>query len=69
MAIDLGTVLSVFAGLQDGNGVKWSIGGPTPDVPGITALGVTLLGTPQGIAISHNKYEADASVMDGDLYQ
>lgn len=42
----------------------WSIGGPTKNVPTLP-----LLGTPQGISGSHNKYESDASPGRGDLYQ
>ena len=45
-------------------GPEWSIGGPDSLV---SVLG--LLGQPQGISGSHNKYEGDASPTRGDLYQ
>lgn len=65
MGLDLATFLSTYGAVMDGDLTKWSIGGPDSRVGG--ALG--LLGTPQGISGSHNKYESDASPMMGDLYQ
>ncbi|KAG9239473.1 Chloroperoxidase [Amylocarpus encephaloides] len=65
MGKDLGGFLSIYGALIDGDGTKWSIGGPTPYVPGLLGL----LGTPQGISGSHNKYEGDASPTRPDLYQ
>ncbi|KAI5356853.1 Putative chloroperoxidase [Septoria linicola] len=64
MSADLSGFLTVLGGTVDGNGLMWSIGGPTKNVPSLP-----LLGTPQGISGSHNKYEADASPGRGDLYQ
>jgi hypothetical protein len=63
MGLDLGTILAIYGSAIDGNLVSWSIGGPTPAVPGIS-----LLGQPQGISGSHNKYENDGSPTRGDLY-
>lgn len=63
MGVDLATILAVYGAVIDGNGAVWSIGGPTPNVPS-----VGLLGRPQGISGSHNKYEGDASPTRGDLY-
>jgi hypothetical protein len=63
MGVDLSTILAVYGAAIDGNLVSWSIGGPTPNVPSIN-----LLGQPQGISGSHNKYEGDASPTRGDLY-
>jgi len=65
MGNDLGGFLAVYGALIDGNLESWSIGGPNP------ALGPTLglLGTPQGISGSHNKYESDVSPVKPDLYQ
>jgi len=65
MGKDLGAFLSIYGALIDGNLQSWSIGGPNP------ALGPTLglLGTPQGLSGSHNKYEADVSPTRPDLYE
>ncbi|TIA01377.1 Cloroperoxidase [Aureobasidium pullulans] len=63
MGADLALILAVYGAAIDGNLVSWSIGGPTPNVPSIN-----LLGQPQGISGSHNKYEGDASPTRGDLY-
>lgn len=63
MGVDLATILAVYGAAIDGNLVSWSIGGPTANVPSIN-----LLGQPQGISGSHNKYEGDASPTRGDLY-
>lgn len=65
MGKDLGGFLAIYGSLIDGNLGSWSIGGPNP------ALGPTLslLGTPQGISGSHNKYESDVSPTRPDLYE
>ncbi|GAB7346936.1 hypothetical protein MBLNU459_g2000t1 [Dothideomycetes sp. NU459] len=63
MGVDLATFLAVYGAALDGNLVEWSIGGPTTNVPSINVLG-----EPQGISGSHNKYEGDASPTRGDLY-
>ncbi|KAE9376470.1 Cloroperoxidase [Stipitochalara longipes BDJ] len=65
MGKDLGGFLGLYGAIIDGDLTKWSIGGPTTAVP--ATLG--LLGTPQGISGSHNKYEADASPTRPDLYE
>jgi hypothetical protein len=54
---------------MDGDLTKWSIGGPPPQslLSGIGS-GIGLLGTPQGLSGSHNKYEGDASPTRPDLY-
>lgn len=44
MGQDLGAFLAVYGALIDGNGLEWSIGGPTAELPGLLGL----LGTPQG---------------------
>jgi hypothetical protein len=64
MGVDLSTVLAVYGGAIDGNVVSWSIGGPDSRV----SIPLNLLGQPQGISGSHNKYEGDASPTRGDLY-
>jgi len=64
MGKDLGGFLAVYGAAIDGNAVSWSIGGPDPRV----SIPLNLLGQPQGISGSHNKYEADVSPTRGDLY-
>lgn len=54
MAPDLSGFLTVLGGTIDGDGLTWSIGGPSKAQSLITAGG--LLGQPQGISGSHNKY-------------
>jgi hypothetical protein len=50
---------------MDGDLTSWSIGGPPPN----SLLGsIGLLGAPQGLSGSHNKYEGDASPTRPDLY-
>jgi len=68
MSADLSGFLTVLGGTIDGDGLSWSIGGPSKAqaLPGLTG---GLLGQPQGISGSHNKYEADASPGRGDLYE
>jgi len=65
MGPDLATVLTTIGGTIDGNGLYWSIGGPSSFLPSPAG---GLLGTPQGISGSHNKYESDVSPTRGDLY-
>ncbi|KAB8346172.1 hypothetical protein FH972_023218 [Carpinus fangiana] len=67
MAPDLSGFLTVLGATIDGDGLSWSIGGPSKALDPITIGG--LLGQPQGISGSHNKYESDVSPGRGDLYQ
>lgn len=66
MGVDLGAILSIYGAVFDGDLLSWSIGGP-PSTGLLSSAG--LLGTPQGISGSHNKYEGDASPARPDLYQ
>ncbi|KAK0127152.1 hypothetical protein ONS96_006705 [Cadophora gregata f. sp. sojae] len=66
MGLDLGAFLAIYGAIFDGDLTSWSIGGPPP--AGLLGS-VGLLGTPQGISGSHNKYESDASPSRPDLYQ
>ena len=66
MGVDLATVLAVYGAVYNGDLISWSIGGAPP--PGLLNS-VGLLGAPQGISNSHNKYEGDASPTRGDLFQ
>lgn len=65
MGLDLATFLSVYGSVIDGDLTSFSIGG-APPAGLLGTLG--LLGTPQGLSGSHNKYETDASPTRGDLY-
>jgi hypothetical protein len=58
MGLDLGGFLAVLGGTLDGNGISWSIGGPS-----LAAIGG------DGLIGSHNKYESDASPTRPDLYE
>lgn len=66
MGTDLATFLSVYGAVMDGDLTSWSIGGP-PSSSLLSSVG--LLGTPQGISGSHNKYESDVSPTRPDLYE
>ena len=70
MGTDLATFLAVYGAIFDGDLTSWSIGGPPPaGLLGSLLGSVGLLGTPQGISGSHNKYEADVSPTRPDLYE
>lgn len=73
MGLDLATFLSTYGTVMDGNplGVPpgWSIGGPPTNTGLLGGIVGGLLGTPQGISGSHNKYETDSSPTRGDLYE
>ena len=62
---DLSSFLAVYGAIFDGDLTSYSIGGP---VFSLTNLG-GLLGEPQGLSGSHNKYEGDVSPTRGDLYE
>ena len=66
MGTDLATFLAVYGAVFDGDLTSWSIGGP-PTSGLLNNVG--LLGIPQGISGSHNKYEADVSPTRPDLYE
>lgn len=66
MGVDLSTILAIYGAVFDGDLVSWSIGGAPP---GGLLENIGLLGKPQGISGSHNKYEADVSPTRGDKYQ
>ena len=65
LGADLSSFLAVYGAIFDGDLTSYSIGGP---VNGLLNLG-GLLGAPQGLSGSHNKYEGDVSPTRGDLYQ
>ncbi|KAJ9094060.1 hypothetical protein QFC21_006161 [Naganishia friedmannii] len=66
MGVDLGTFLSAYATLIDGDpaSLTWSIGGEQSTLLGLTGL----FSKPQGLSGSHNKYESDSSPTRGDYY-
>lgn len=64
MGPDLASLLAVYGAIFDGDLTSYSIGGP---VASLTVAG--LLGEPQGLSGSHNKYEGDVSPTRGDLYE
>lgn len=64
MGRDLGGFLGVYGAIFDGNLRSYSIGFASAQLPVISGM----LGTPQGLGGSHNKYENDASPIRGDLY-
>lgn len=65
MGLDLSAFLGVYGAVFDGDLTSWSIGG---EPPGGLLSGIGLLGKPQGLSGSHNKYESDASPTRPDLY-
>jgi hypothetical protein len=72
MALDLAGFLAVFGTTFTGNPVStnpgFSIGGATAASANILGNLLGLLGTPQGLIGSHDKYEGDVSATRGDLY-
>ncbi|KAJ4411675.1 hypothetical protein N0V82_008950 [Gnomoniopsis sp. IMI 355080] len=69
MGLDLATFLSVYGSVIDGDLTSFSIGGaPATSLVGSLVGGLGLIGQPQGLTGSHNKYETDASPTRGDLY-
>lgn len=63
MAPEFAAFLAVVGIAFDGDplALTWSIGGSYPGTLG-------LLGTPEGISYSHNKYEGDSSATRSDAY-
>ena len=72
MALDLATFLAVYGTVFDGNPLSltpgYSIGGPSSKSQNILDNALGLLGAPQGLSGSHNKYESDSSPTRGDQY-
>ena len=65
MGADLATFLAIYGAIFDGDLTSYSIGGPYPTLLNLGGL----LGAPQGLSGSHNKYEGDVSPTRGDLYE
>jgi hypothetical protein len=72
MGLDLAAFLAVYSGVISGDITTCSIGGKPKNGGGLLG-GLTnslgLLGEPQGLSISHNRFEADAWPLRGDLYK
>jgi len=66
MGVDLSAFLSVYSALIAGDLTSFSIGGKPKSSGLLSSLG--LLGEPQGLSLSHNRFEADASPVREDLY-
>ncbi len=66
MALDLGGFLAVYGAVFDGDGLGYSIGGPSAIGSILGKNG--LLANPTGLSGSHNNYEGDTSPTRGDLY-
>ncbi|KAI4935087.1 uncharacterized protein J4E92_002373 [Alternaria infectoria] len=70
MGLDLSAFLAVYSAVMAGDLTSFSIGGK-PKTGGLLG-GVTsslgLLGEPQGLSASHNRFEVDGSPTRGDLY-
>ena len=76
MGLELATWLSTYSAVMAGDLTSVSIGG-TPKqgrqglvggLLGSVGTGLGLLGQPQGLSHSHNRFEADVSPTRGDLY-
>ncbi|KAK4501880.1 hypothetical protein PRZ48_007689 [Zasmidium cellare] len=72
MGLEIATILSVLGVVWTGNPLSlnpsFSINGPDDRVENLLDDVLGLLGTPQGIAFSHNVIEADSSPTRDDLY-
>ncbi|KAH5199459.1 hypothetical protein HBI46_227220 [Parastagonospora nodorum] len=71
MGLDLAAFLSVYAAVMAGDVTSCSIGGKPKSgglLGGLTSS-LGLLGEPQGLSASHNRFEADASPLRADLYK
>ncbi|KAI1522365.1 Peroxidase-2 domain containing protein, partial [Pyrenophora tritici-repentis] len=75
MGLDLSAFLSVYASVMGGNITAASIGGKPKRQEGLLGLvgglvtGLDLLGEPQGLSATHNRFEADCSPTRADLYK
>jgi hypothetical protein len=71
MGLDLSAFLSVYASVMAGDVTSCSIGGKPKSgglLGGLTSS-LGLLGEPQGLSASHNRFEADVSPLRADLYK
>ncbi|ESZ98825.1 hypothetical protein SBOR_0794 [Sclerotinia borealis F-4128] len=72
MGSDLAVFLTIYGLVMDGNPLSlnpgWSIGGPPTQGQNLLGNLFGILGAPQGLIGSHNKYEGDTSPTRGDLF-
>lgn len=70
MSIELSTFLAVYAAVVAGDLTTFSIGGKPSSGGLLTGIGSSLglIGEPQGLSNSHNRFECDASPLRADLY-
>jgi hypothetical protein len=70
MGLDLSAFLSAYSAIMAGDLTSFSIGGKPKSGGLLGGVGSSLglLGTPQGLSASHNRFEADASPLRADLY-
>ncbi|KAJ4332398.1 hypothetical protein N0V87_008394 [Didymella glomerata] len=70
MGLELSAFLSVYSGVMAGDVTSVSIGGkPKSGLLGGLTSSLGLLGEPQGLGNSHNRFECDASPTRADLYK
>lgn len=70
MGLELSAFLSVLATVMGGDIVSSSIGGPpSGGLLGGLTTGLGLVGKPQGMSGTHNRFEADCSPTREDLYK
>jgi hypothetical protein len=69
MGLDLSALLAVYSAVMAGDLTSFSIGGPPKSglLDGL-ASATGLLGVPQGLSRSHNRFEGDVSPTRQDLY-
>lgn len=70
MGLDLSAFLAVYSAIMAGDLTSFSIGGK-PKTGGLLGGAVSslgLLGEPQGLSSSHNRFEVDGSPTRSDLY-
>jgi hypothetical protein len=71
MGIELSGFLSVLATVMGGDITSVSIGGKPKSGGLVSGLvtGLGLIGEPQGLSATHNRFEADCSPTRGDVYK
>ena len=70
MGLDLSAFLAVYSAVMAGDLTSFSIGGKpkTGGLLGGVVSSIGLLGEPQGLSASHNRFEVDGSPTRSDLY-
>lgn len=69
MGLDLSAFLAIYSAIMAGDLASFSIGGkPKSGLLGGLTTSLGLLGEPQGLSASHNRFEHDGSPLRADLY-